>query len=42
MEIKSEISSMLIIVFDIKGIVHRELVQQAKQSMMFYGDCVKI
>jgi hypothetical protein len=38
---------MLITVFDIKEIVHKELVLQAKQSIphttvTFYGDCVKM
>jgi hypothetical protein len=44
---KSKVKSMLIIFFDIKGIVHKEFVLAGKRSIphtavSFYGDCVKM
>jgi hypothetical protein len=46
-QVKSKVKSMLIIFFDIKGIVHKEFVRAAKQSIShatvkFYGECVKM
>jgi hypothetical protein len=46
-QVKSKLKSMLIIFFDIKGIVQKNSSWQAKQSIphttvMFYGDCVKM
>jgi hypothetical protein len=43
---KRKVKSILIIFFAIKGIVHKDLSWQAKQSIphitvMFYGDCVE-
>jgi hypothetical protein len=50
MQVKSKVKIMLIIFFDIKRIVHKELFRpnwQAKQSIPhttvpFYGDCMKM
>jgi hypothetical protein len=46
-QMKSKSKIMLIIVFDIKGTVYKEFVQQAKQSILhitvtIYGNCMKI
>jgi hypothetical protein len=46
-QMKSKVKSMLIIFFDIKGIVQKEFVLAGQQSVqhptaMFYGDCVKM
>jgi hypothetical protein len=45
-QVKSKIKSMLIVFFVIKGVVHKKLSWQAKQSIMhtvmFYGGCAKI
>jgi hypothetical protein len=46
-QVKSKVKSMLIIFFDIKGIVHKEflLAGQTVNSAYycyFYGDCVKM
>jgi hypothetical protein len=45
--VKSKFKSMLIIFFDLKGIVHKELVLASQAvnlyaSVTFYGDCLKV
>jgi hypothetical protein len=46
-QVKSKVKSMLIIFSDIKGVVHKEFVLQAKQSIphttvTFYCNCLKM
>jgi hypothetical protein len=45
-QVKSKVKSMLIIFFDIKGIVHKEFVligQTVPHTIVrFYGDCMKM
>jgi hypothetical protein len=46
-QVKSKVKIMLVIFFDIEGIVHKKFVLVDKQSIphitvTFYGDCVKI
>jgi hypothetical protein len=45
-QVKSEVNSMLIIFFDIRGIVHKEFVLAGQSilhtTVMFYGNCMKM
>jgi hypothetical protein len=45
-QVKSKVKSMFIILSDIKGIVHKEIVLTGQSiqhtTVMFYSDCVKM